>query len=122
MIHKEDYISFIKSEQNIYYRNTDHYYNRDIMGEIQFKIGDDIRVQKRSFMKMTDVFAIIGGYMQLFSTIFKIISLLSNKLNYDVKIINGLFNIYPEKKKITLKYKIQSKLNEFQEQKKSKSQ
>ena len=117
-IHKEDYISFIKSEQNIYYRNTDHYYNRDIMGEIQFKIGDDIRVQKRSFMKMTDVFAIIGGYMQLFSTIFKIISLLSNKLNYDVKIINGLFNIYPEKKKITLKYKIQSKLNEFQEQKK----
>ena len=80
-IHKENYINFIKSHQNIYYRDVVHYYNGETMGEIQFKIGDDIRIQKRSFSKMTEVFAITGGYMQLISTIFKIISLLSNKLN-----------------------------------------
>ena len=83
------------------------------MCEIQFKIGDDIRIQKRSFMKMSEVFAITGGYMQLISTIFKIISLWSNKLSYEEKIINSLFNIYPEKGKITLKNKMQNKLNDF---------
>ena len=116
-IHKENYINFIKSHQNIYYRDVVNYYNGETMGEIQFKIGDDIRIQKRSFSKMTEVFAITGGYMQLISTIFKIISLLSNKLNYEEKIINSLFNIYPDRKKITLKTKIQNKLNEYHDRK-----
>ena len=116
-IHKKNYINFIKSHQNIYYRDVVHYYNGETMGEIQFKIGDDIRIQKRSFSKMTEVFAITGGYMQLISTIFKIISLLSNKLNYEEKIINSLFNIYPDRKKITLKTKIQNKLNEYHDRK-----
>jgi hypothetical protein len=112
-INKENYINFIKSTQAFYYRDEEHYYNGETMCEIQFKIGDDIRIQKRSFMKMSEVFAITGGYMQLISTIFKIISLWSNKLSYEEKIINSLFNIYPEKKKITLKNKMQNKLNDF---------
>ena len=112
-INKENYINFIKSTQAFYYRDEEQYYNGETMCEIQFKIGDDIRIQKRSFMKMSEVFAITGGYMQLISTIFKIISLWSNKLSYEEKIINSLFNIYPEKKKITLKNKMQNKLNDF---------
>ena len=36
-IHKENYINFIKSHQNIYYRDVVHYYNGETMGEIQFK-------------------------------------------------------------------------------------
>lgn len=112
-IHKESYINFIKSTQAFYNRDEKHYYNGETMCEIQFKLGDDIRIQKRSFMKMTEVFAITGGYMQLISTIFKIISLWSNKLNYEEKIINSLFNIYPEKKKVTLKKKLQNKLSYF---------
>ena len=112
-INKENYINFIKSTQAFYYRDEEYYYNGETMCEIQFKIGDDIRIQKRSFMKMSEVFAITGGYMQLISTIFKIISLWSNKLSYEEKIINSLFNIYPEKKKITLKNKMQNKLNDF---------
>ena len=112
-INKENYINFIKSTQAFYYRDEEQYYNGETMCEIQFKIGDDIRIQKRSFMKMSEVFAITGGYMQLISTIFKIISLWSNKLSYEEKIINSLFNIYPEKKKITLKNKMHNKLNDF---------
>ena len=112
-INKENYINFIKTTQAFYYRDEEQYYNGETMCEIQFKIGDDIRIQKRSFMKMSEVFAITGGYMQLISTIFKIISLWSNKLSYEEKIINSLFNIYPEKKKITLKNKMQNKLNDF---------
>ena len=112
-INKENYINFIKTTQAFYNRDEEYYYNGETMCEIQFKIGDDIRIQKRSFMKMSEVFAITSGYMQLISTIFKIISLWSNKLSYEEKIINSLFNIYPEKGKITLKNKMQNKLNDF---------
>jgi hypothetical protein len=61
---------------------------------------------------MTEVFAITGGYMQLISTIFKIITLLSNKLGYEIKMVNSLFSIYPEKNKIKLKFRIQNKLDD----------
>jgi hypothetical protein len=87
------------------------------MCEIQFQLGDDIRIQKRSFMKMTEVFAITGGYMQLISTLFKIISLLFNKMSYEIKLVNNLFNIYPNEKKITLKHKLQKKINDILENK-----
>ena len=48
-----------------------------------------LRLQKRSFMKMTEVFAITGGYMQLIATIFKIISLLNNKTKMKELSTNG---------------------------------
>jgi hypothetical protein len=115
-IHKERYINFIKTTQAFYYRDDEHYYNGETMCEIQIKIGEDIRVHKRTFRKMTEVFAITGGYMQLISTIFKIITLLSNKLGYEIKMVNSLFNIYPKKNKIKLKYRLQNKLD-FQKDK-----
>jgi len=114
-IHKERYMNFIKTAQAFYYRDDEHYYNGETMCEIQIKIGEDIRVHKRSFMKMTEVFAVTGGYMQLISTIFKIISLLSNKLGYEIKMVNSLFNIYPKSNKIKLKYKLQDTLNDRKE-------
>ena len=117
-IHKKNYINLIKSTQAIYTRDEEHYYNGETMCDIQFKLGDEIRVQKRSFKKMTEVFAITGGYMQLIATIFKIITLLSNKLNSEIKIVYSLFNIYPEKNRITLKSTLKNKLNDFSENKK----
>jgi hypothetical protein len=48
---------------------------------------------------MSEVFAITGGYMQLISTIFSIITFLSNKIDHEVKIVNSIFNFYPNKKK-----------------------
>jgi len=72
-IHKEIYMNFIKTTQAFYYRDEKFFYDGETMCEIQFRLGDDIRIQKRSFMKMTEVFAITGGYMQLISTLFKII-------------------------------------------------
>ena len=117
VIHRESYMNFIKTTQAFYYRDEKHFYDGETMCEIQFKLGDEIRVQKRSFMKMTEVFAITGGYMQLIMTIFKIITLLSNKLGYEIKMVNSLFNIYPENKKISLKYKLHKKFNDSPEKK-----
>ena len=111
-IHKERYMNFIKTTQAFYYRDEEHYYNGETMCEIQIKIGEDIRVHKRTFRKMTEVFAITGGYMQLISTIFKILTLLSNKLGYEIKMVNSLFNIYPKRNKIKLKYRLQNKFDD----------
>ena len=110
-------MNFIKTTQAFYYRDEKFFYEGETMCEIQFKLGNDIRIQKRSFMKMTEVFAITGGYMQLISTIFKIVSLLCNKLDYEMKLINSLFNIYPNKNKITLKNILQKKINDYPENK-----
>ena len=118
-IHKESYMNFIKTTQAFYYRDESLFYEGKTMCEIQFRLGDDIRVQKRSFMKMTEVFAITGGYMQLISTLFKIIALLKNRLSYEIELVNSLFNIYPKKKKITLKHDIQKTLNNYLENKNS---
>ena len=111
IIKRENYMNFIKTTQAFYYRDEKHFYDGETMCEIQFKIGDDIRVQKRSFMKMTEVFATTGGYMQLIATLFKIMTFLINKLNYELKMVNSLFNIYQEKKEIMLKNKYQKIMN-----------
>ena len=112
-INEEIYMNFIKTTQAFYYRNEQYYYDGESMCEIQIKLGEDMRIQKRTFMKMTDVFAITGGYMQLIATIFKILTLLNNKLSYEVKIVNTLFNINPKRKNISLKFKLQNQINEF---------
>lgn len=113
-IHKERYMNFIKSTQSFYNRNEQNYYNGDSMCDVQFKFGDDIHVQKRAFMKMTEVFAITGGYMQLLSTIFTFTTLLSNKLGYEIKLVNSIFNFYPKKRQISLKHELKGKVIDFQ--------
>jgi hypothetical protein len=45
--------------------------------------------------------------MQLISTIFSIITFLSNKIDHEVKLVNSIFNFYPNQKKITLRHKLQ---------------
>ena len=113
-IHKERYMNFIKSTQSFYNRDEQYYYSGDSMCDVQFKFGDDIHVQKRTFMKMTEVFAIIGGYMQLFSTLFTFTTLLSNQLGYEIKLVNSLFNFYPAKRQISLKHDLKGKIIDFQ--------
>ena len=111
IIKRENYMNFIKTTQAFYNRDEKFFYEGESMCEIQFQLGDDIRIQKRSFMKMTEVFATTGGYMQLIATLFKIMTFLINKLNYELKMVNSLFNIYQEKKEIMLKNKYQKIMN-----------
>ena len=106
-IHKDRYINLMKTTQGLYYQELNNYYKGESMCEVQIRMSDDIRIQKRTYRKMSEVFAITGGYMQLISTIFSIITFLSNKIDHEVKIVNSIFNFYPNKKKISLKHKLQ---------------
>jgi len=106
-IHKDRYINLMKTTQGIYYQELSNYYNGESICEVQIRMSDDIRIQKRTYRKMSEVFAITGGYMQLISTIFSIITFLSNKIDNEVRLVNSIFNFYPNQKKITLKHKLQ---------------
>ena len=106
-IHKDRYINLMKTTQGIYYKELNNFYNGESMCEVQIRMSDDIRIQKRTYRKMSEVFAITGGYMQLISTIFSIITFLSNKIDHEVKLVNSIFNFYPNQKKITLRHKLQ---------------
>lgn len=106
-IHKDRYINLMKTTQGIYYQELKNYYEGESMCEIQIRMSDDIRIQKRTYRKMSEVCAITGGYMQLISTIFSIITFLSNKIDHEVRLVNSIFNFYPNQKKVTLKHKLQ---------------
>ena len=115
-------LQFRKETQAFYFRSEEKYYNgNNSMCVIQFRLGDDIRVQKRSYNKMTRVLATTGGYMQLISTVFTIITLLTNKLIYEVKIANSLFDFYPTKRKISVKSEFTKLIDCFNNNKNSKS-
>ena len=107
-VHKKRYINFMKTTQGIYYQDELKYNNGESMCEIQIRMGDDIRIQKRTYRKMSEVFAITGGYMQLISTIFSIITFITNKIDQEVQLVNSLFNFYPYKKKISLKNQLKN--------------
>ena len=112
-IRKERYINFVKTTQGIYYQDEDSFYKGNPICEVQIRMDDDIRIQKRTYMKMSEVLAITGGYMQLISTIFSIITFFINKLNTEIQMVNSIFNFYPKKRKISLKYKLQ-KITDYQ--------
>ena len=114
-------LQFRKDTQAFYFRSEEKYYNGNSMCAIQFRLGDDIRVQKRSYNKMTRVLATTGGYMQLISTVFTIITLLTNKLIYEVKIVNSLFDFYPTKRKISVKTEYTKLIDCFNNNKNRKS-
>ena len=107
-IKKERYFNFIKTTQGIFYKDENNYESGGPICELQIRMGDDIRIQKRTYMKMSEVFSITGGYMQLISTIFSFITFLVNKMNIETQLVNSIFNFYPKNRKISLKYKLQN--------------
>jgi len=106
-IKKERYLNFIKTSQGIYNQEEENFYNKS-MCDVEFRISDDIRVQKRTYMKMSEVFVITGGYMQLISTIFTILTFLTKTLMHQLKLVNDIFDFYPKQNKISLKYDLQN--------------
>jgi hypothetical protein len=103
-----------------YFREEAKFYNGGSMCDIQFRLADDIRVQKRSYDKISGVFSTTGGYMQLISTIFTIITFLTNKLGYEMKLANSLFNFYPKERKISVKSEFNNMLESLKNDSKIK--
>ena len=99
------YLQFRKEVQSFYFRDESEYYGGKAMCSIDFRLDEFIYIQKRRYSKMQEAFSIIGGYMQLISNIFSLISFLSNRIFPELKILNGIFDYNLNKKRITMKIK-----------------
>jgi hypothetical protein len=73
------------------------------MCSIDFRLDDLIITQTREYTKIPEVFAVVGGYMNLITTIFTLLSILVNRLYPQLEILNGIFNFNLKKNKMTLK-------------------
>ena len=85
-IETKKYLQFKKEVQSFYFRDESEYYGGKSVCSIDFRLDDLIYIQKRSYSKMNETFSIIGGYMQLVSTAFTLLSFLTNRLIPELKI------------------------------------
>ena len=103
-INNNKYIQFRKEFETFVFREEEEYYNGEDIILVQIRLDDNILVQKRTYTKISEIFSRIGGYMQLMNTAFLLISLLINRLNAELKILNSIFNFNINENKMTLKY------------------
>jgi len=110
-IKKDTYLKYINNYNSIFLVADNDYSSRREILSAQIRLQDSIYFQKRSYGKMSQVFSTTGGYMQVISTIFAIISLLTKKISLEKKLLNSLFNFNIKNKKIILCVEYQKKLD-----------
>ena len=102
-IKKEKYIQFRKEVQTFSFRDESEFIEGKDICLVQIRLDDNTIVQKRAYTKISEILSRIGGYMQLMNTAFVILSLMMNKIDSELKIINSIFNFNLKKNKMSLK-------------------
>ena len=110
-IKKDKYIQFRKEVQTFSFRDESEYLEGKELCLVQIRLDDTVLVQKRAYTKISEILSRIGGYMQLMNTIFLLVSLLVNKIDIELKIINSIFNFNLKKNKMILKFPNLQSLN-----------
>ena len=103
ILSKEKYLRYRKQDQTFYFRDIKEYESGKEICALQIRLDDNIEIQKRTYTKLPEIFSLIGGYMQLISTAFSIISIIANKIGPEIKILNDIFNFNIEKGKMLMK-------------------
>ena len=102
-IKKDKYIQFRKEVQTFSFRDESEFIEGKDICLVQIRLDDNTIVQKRAYTKISEILSRIGGYMQLMNTVFVILSLMMNKIDSELKIINSIFNFNLKKNKMSLK-------------------
>ena len=111
-IKTQKYLQFRKEMETFTFRNEEEYYQGKSVIIAQLKLDDNINVQTRSYVKIPEIFSTIGGYMQLMNTAFLLFSIIVNKFNLELEILNSIFKFNLKKKKIIMKLQ---KLNDWED-------
>jgi len=114
-IKKDTYLKYINSYHSIFYYEDNYEENGNATKKeiltAQIRLQDNIYFQKRTYIKMSQVLSTTGGYMQVISTIFSLISILTKKISLEKKLLNSLFNFNLRQKKIILCIEYEKKLD-----------
>ena len=103
-IKKEKYLQYSREMQTLTFRDEEEYYSGKSIILVQMKLDDTIFIQTRAYTKISEIFSRIGGYMQLMNTAFMLLSLMINKINSNLKIINSIFKFDLKENKILIKF------------------
>ncbi len=110
-IKKEFYLKYIKGDNNFFFFDNEQYYSGKEIISTEIRLDDVIYLHKRKYTKMSQVFSAIGGYMQVLSTLFSLIILLTKKISIEKKLLNNLFNNNIKQRKIILSIEYEKKLD-----------
>ena len=102
-IQKQKYLKFLNDEKSFYFRSPEEYNQGKQICAIQIRLNEIINIQSRSYKKLPESFSTIGGYMQILSTVFTLISTIYSKLDLEVKIMNDLFKFNLKENKMTIR-------------------
>ena len=92
-IYSEKFLKFSNGDDKMNLRNEEEYYKGESICNIQIRLIDNIKVIKRTNMKIPEALALIGGYLRLLSSIFTIISAIPNDIITEKELINDLFHV-----------------------------
>ena len=104
-VEKVKYLQYRDHFQNFQFREENDYLEGKEFCVTQLKLDDTIIIQKRTYTKLSEVFSQVGGYMQLMNTLFSLLSLIINKYQTEIKILNSIFNFNIKEKKMSLKFR-----------------
>ena len=57
---------FMKALQGIFYQDKSSYYDDSSISEVQILMNDNFRIHKRTYRKISEVFAITGRFSSYF--------------------------------------------------------
>jgi len=107
---KETFIKYIRDFHSFFFVDDKYYHSGKEIFTAEVRLEDTIYFINRKYTKIVEVFSALGGYMEVISTIFSIIVLLSKKVRIGRKLLNNLFSFNLKQKKIILSIEYEKKL------------
>jgi len=110
-IKSEFYLQFRQYHDPFFFRDIEEYHSGKDIFTVQIRLEEYIKIHKRTYTKISEIFSLIGGYMQLLYTIFGLITTLTKNINIEKKLLNSIFNFNIKKRKIILSIHYEKRLN-----------
>ena len=110
-IKSEFYLQFRQYHDPFFFRDIEEYHSGKDIFTAQIRLEEYIKIHKRAYTKISEIFSLIGGYMQLLYTIFSLITTLTKNINIEKKLLNSIFNFNIKKRKIILSIQYEKRLN-----------
>ena len=113
---EDEYLKYHSAYYMNNYIENDIYETDEPFCDITIKLHDQIRIQRRTYPKLINIWGDIGGFMEFIFIIFNLISFFPIDILYETEIVNKLFKFDIENKYIYVKKFQKSKIPiDFQE-------